>query len=64
MTFEDDSNDGKNIGILCDEKEALYQQLWQQYFKSVNIGARKNTRLHIQHMPKRYWKFLPEKQMF
>ncbi|HSU52346.1 MAG TPA: TIGR03915 family putative DNA repair protein [Segetibacter sp.] len=64
MTFDDDSNDGKNIGILCDEKEALYQQLWQQYFKSVNIAARKNTRLHIQHMPKRYWKFLPEKQMF
>ncbi|RYZ23730.1 MAG: DUF4130 domain-containing protein, partial [Chitinophagaceae bacterium] len=45
-----------------DEAESIYQELWKQYFKSVNIAARKNTKLHIQHMPKRYWKYLPEKQ--
>ncbi|WP_153797259.1 TIGR03915 family putative DNA repair protein [Foetidibacter luteolus] len=50
--------------ILYDEKEALYQQLWQQYFSSVNIKARKNTKLHIQHMPVRYWKYLTEKRDF
>jgi probable DNA metabolism protein len=50
------------LKLLPDEKEELYQRLWQQYFTSVNIAARKNTKLHIQHMPKRYWKFLPEKQ--
>jgi probable DNA metabolism protein len=44
------------------EDEPLYQQLWQTYFKSVNIAARKNTKLHIQHMPKRYWKYLVENQ--
>lgn len=49
---------------IYDEAEALYQQLWQQYFKSVNIKARKNTRLHIQHMPVRYWKYLTEKKDF
>lgn len=43
------------------EDEPLYQSLWQTYFVSVNIKARKNTKLHIQHMPKRYWKYLPEK---
>jgi probable DNA metabolism protein len=49
--------------LVYDEKETMYQQLWQQYFASVNIKARKNTRLHIQHMPKRYWKHLTEKRI-
>lgn len=47
---------------IYDESELLYQELWRQYFSSVNIKARKNTKLHIQHMPKRYWRFLTEKQ--
>lgn len=51
----------KEIAAVYDKKETMYQQLWQQYFKSVNIAARKNTKLHIQHMPRRYWKYLTEK---
>lgn len=62
MTFSDHSNNGKDISALYDEDEDLYQSLWQNYFKSVNIQARKNTKLHIQHMPKRYWKHLTEKK--
>jgi probable DNA metabolism protein len=62
MSFDENTNNGKNVDFLLDSSEALYQQLWQQYFSSVNIKARKNLKLHIQHMPKRYWKFLPEKQ--
>ena len=42
--------------------ELEFQQLWQQYFKSVNIKSRANSRLHTQHLPKRYWKYLTEKQ--
>ena len=45
------------------EKENLYACLWKDYFKSTNIVARKNTKLHIQHVPKRYWKYLTEKQL-
>jgi probable DNA metabolism protein len=41
--------------------EGLYQHLWQNYFKSVNIPARKNTKLHMRHIPKRYWRYLTEK---
>ena len=52
----------EGINSIVDEKEELFQQLWQQYFNSVNIGARKNMKLHIQHMPKRYWKYLTEKK--
>ncbi|MCG2613948.1 TIGR03915 family putative DNA repair protein [Terrimonas sp. NA20] len=46
---------------VLDEKEELCQQLWQQYFSSVNIPERKNMKLHIRHMPKRYWRYLTEK---
>lgn len=62
LNFAVDTSNGKNIAALCDETEPMYQMLWQQYFGSVNIAARKNTKLHLQHMPKRYWKYLPEKQ--
>ncbi|CAN5605953.1 TIGR03915 family putative DNA repair protein [soil metagenome] len=63
MSFEIDLNNKGNLRALYDEKEELYQQLWQQYFSSVNIAARKNMKLHIQHMPKRYWRYLVEKQL-
>lgn len=41
--------------------ELEFQKLWQQYFKSTNIESRKNLKLHLQHVPKRYWKYLSEK---
>lgn len=59
-----DFNNTKAAEDILDEDEMLFQQLWKIYFKSVNIPARKNTKLHIQHMPKRYWKYLTEKQYF
>ena len=61
MNFTEEAAQGKNIEFAIDEQETLYQQLWQQYFSSVNIAARRNIKLHIQHMPRRYWKFLTEK---
>lgn len=42
--------------------EGLYKHLWQQYFSTVNISERRNMKLHIQHVPRRYWKYLSEKQ--
>ena len=41
--------------------EALYDQLWKTYFNSVNIVERQNMRFHIQYVPKRYWRYLNEK---
>ena len=46
------------------ETELNYQKLWWEYFDHTNIKERKNTRLHVQHVPKRYWKYLTEKKMF
>ena len=62
VSFEQESLSGKDVSAIYDEQESLYQHLWKRYFKSVNIASRKNTRLHIQHMPRRYWKYLPEKR--
>lgn len=47
---------------LLDPNEQMYTLLWQDYFKSTNIQARKNMRLHVRHVPRRYWKYLSEKQ--
>ena len=50
-----------DLEIDIDPKELEYQQLWKTYFKSTNIEARKNLKLHLRHVPKRYWKYLVEK---
>lgn len=42
--------------------ELIWQRLWQAYFNQVNIPARRNLKLHVRHMPRRYWKYLPEKR--
>ena len=44
--------------------EIEYQKLWWEYFDHTNIKERKNTKLHLQHVPKRYWKYLTEKKSF
>lgn len=44
--------------------ETDYQNLWKSYFTAVDIPERRNMKLHIQHVPRRYWKYLVEKQNF
>ncbi len=46
---------------LLHDDEVSYQKLWKAYFNSVNIKERNNKKLHVQHVPKRYWKYLFEK---
>lgn len=50
------------VTLTLDERDEHFQHLWKQYFQSTNIEARKNIKLHLRHVPKRYWKYLPEKQ--
>lgn len=47
---------------IMDKDEKLFQQLWKTYFKSIAIQARLNPKLHRQHLPARFWKYLPEKK--
>jgi len=52
---------GKLDDHIAQEDDVLYQTLWKSYFKHIAIDERKNLKLQRQHMPRRYWKFLPEK---
>ncbi len=61
LDFASGTQYNKTIISSYSEDEMLYQALWKDYFKHVNIPARKNTKLHLQHIPKRYWKHLTEK---
>ena len=47
--------------VALDERERLYATLWNDYFQSTNIAERRNKKLHLQHVPKRYWRYLTEK---
>lgn len=61
MKFNTIANE-KGIEIFKKD-EYVYQKLWKTYFERTNIKARKNSRLHVQHVPKRYWKYLTEKSI-
>ena len=52
---------GNTPHVFQDEQEKEYQLLWKNYFQAVNITERNNTKLHLRHMPRRYWKYLTEK---
>ncbi|MEJ7557245.1 MAG: TIGR03915 family putative DNA repair protein [Pedobacter sp.] len=62
LSVEDQKRLNCSSKELISEKEVVYADLWKNYFKSTNIVARKNMKLHTQHVPKRYWKYLTEKQ--
>lgn len=62
LNFSSDFNPAATPETLFAESELEFQQLWKDYFKSTNIEERKNTKLHLRHVPKRYWKYLSEKQ--
>lgn len=47
----------------CDEDEMIYQYLWKNYYKSINIKERRNLKQQLNFMPRRYWRYLPEKQI-
>jgi len=46
------------------EDDLQFRELWKNYFTSLTIKERINRKLHLQHLPKRFWKYLPEKQPF
>ncbi|HEY4785771.1 MAG TPA: TIGR03915 family putative DNA repair protein [Bacteroidales bacterium] len=46
--------------LASDEK--LFQSMWKNYFEHIAIKERINPTLHKKLLPKRFWKYLPEKQ--
>lgn len=63
ITFSEQDHRGlkKLSEDILGDGEVDYQNAWKTYFTSTNITERKNMKLHLQHVPKRYWKYLTEK---
>lgn len=56
-----ESSDLKISSITESEKQ--YQDLWKSFYHAITIKERKNSRLQMQYMPKKYWQDLIEKQL-
>jgi len=67
VTFEDESNvpfdlsNGKLNADVLSDNDQLFQELWRTYFKAICIRERMNPRKQLSDMPRRYWKYMTEK---
>lgn len=50
----------KGEELLLSSHKDNFENLWKQFYKSVNIEERKNPRCQKRMMPTRYWKHLTE----
>lgn len=62
LSLPEDFDASKTSSDYFAVEEMEFQTLWQDYFESTNIPSRKNIKLHVRHVPKRYWKYLSEKE--
>ncbi|MDR1877956.1 MAG: TIGR03915 family putative DNA repair protein [Bacteroidales bacterium] len=57
------NTNGKLLPELLAQDECNFQHSWKEYLQALTIAERKNLKLQRQHMPKRFWKYLTEKQI-
>ncbi len=68
ITFENEADipfslaDGKLRDDVLSSDDQLLQDLWRTYFKAICIRERINPRKQLNDMPRRYWKYMTEKQ--
>lgn len=51
----------KSLDYTISEKEKYFEEAWKDFYKSIAIDERRNEKLMISNMPKRYWRYLIEK---
>ena len=67
ITFEDEASvpfnltNGKLDADVLSSDDALLQELWRTYFKAICIKERMNPKKQLSDMPRRYWKYMTEK---
>ncbi len=67
ITFEDEQavpfnlSNGKLDESILSSDDQLLQELWRTYFKAICIRERLNPRKQLNDMPRRYWKYMTEK---
>jgi len=68
ITFENETtvpfnlDNGKLNEEVLSNDDQLLQDLWRTYFKAICIKERMNPRKQLSDMPRRYWKYMTEKQ--
>jgi len=43
-----------------EEEEQAFRELWQLFYDTIAIQGRSNPKCRMNHMPKRYWKYMTE----
>ena len=67
VTFEDETavpfnlSNGKLDADVLSENDQIFQDLWRTYFKAICIKERMNPKKQLSDMPRRYWKYMTEK---
>ena len=67
ITFENeatvpfDLGNGRLSDDVISSDDQLLQDLWRTYFKAICIKERMNPRKQLKDMPRRYWKYMTEK---
>ena len=67
ITFEDESavpfdlTNGKLDDEVLSENDKIFQDLWRTDFKAICIKERMNPKKQLSDMPRRYWKYMTEK---
>ena len=67
VTFENetevpfDLSNGKMDTDILSDNDQLFQDLWRTYFKAICIKERMNPKKQLSDMPRRYWKYMTEK---
>ncbi|MBP5338014.1 MAG: TIGR03915 family putative DNA repair protein [Prevotella sp.] len=67
VSFEDESavpfdlSNGKMDEEVLSENDMIFQDLWRTYFKAICIKERMNPKKQLNDMPRRYWKYMTEK---
>lgn len=68
ITFEDEAtlpfslDDGRLSDDILSDDDKTFQELWRTYFKAICIRERLNPKKQLSDMPRRYWKYMTEKQ--
>ena len=67
ITFENeaavpfDLSNGKLDADVLSDTDKMFQDLWRTYFKAICIKERMNPKKQLNDMPRRYWKYMTEK---
>ena len=67
VTFENentvpfDLSNGKLDAEVLSADDEMFQNLWRTYFKAICIKERMNPKKQLSDMPRRYWKYMTEK---